>query len=42
MKITKENGLYHATIKLKGKVFLGYSPDRSEAIGFCCELVLGE
>lgn len=40
MKITKRQGLWYATYKRKdGKIFMGYSPDLTEALEFCFELI---
>jgi hypothetical protein len=39
MKIVNINGLYHVTVKIHGRVYLAYSPVRSEAIRFLIELI---
>ena len=40
MTIKYTDGLFYASLKSKtGKVFLGYSPHRQEAMEFCLELL---
>jgi hypothetical protein len=42
MKITFKNGIWSATYKSRnGKIFMGYAPDREDAINYCAELVFG-
>ncbi len=39
MIVTKEGSMFFAICKIKGKVFMGFAPDRREAIGYCLELL---
>jgi hypothetical protein len=42
MKITFKDGVHYATYTAKnGKIFMGYAPDREDAINYCAELVFG-
>ena len=39
MIINKIGEIYHARVSYKDRIYIGYSPVRSEAIQFVCELI---